>query len=320
MGQESGKFEICSELSMRDAFSGLADKTIIRYMWHTHQFCSWCEDNRVNPVSPGVRDLVRYLHEKEQWASSMKTVALAALRRWFAFHHTEDDYANPADAQSLRKSGRGGKAFNKKRLPVSLDEMEYQRFIQATCVVSGNTGEHPDTFPVIRKKMIQRLMLWTGLRVSEAISLRTGDIRLEGEHPYLRVIGKGDKEREIPIHDRLTQEMVEYIEARAAFMEGQGGQAANSANSIGGTLFSDRYDAPYTAAGVWSMVSRTLESIDVQKRHRGPHVLRHTFATRQLQSGIAPAVVKAWMGHSDLRVLFSVYEHVIASPKGVRPV
>ncbi len=311
MGEISAKTTNDGDESIFKAFVGLSEKTIIRYSWHVRQYLAWAGSNRVKPSSPGVRDLIRYLHEKDQWAASMKTVALAALRRWLAYQHDNDEYDNPADASSLRKNGRGSKAFNKKRLPVSLDETEYQRFLLETAVVSA------DTLPVARQKMIQRLMLWTGLRVSEAIHLRTTDLRLEGEHPYLRVIGKGDKEREVPIHDRLAQELIEYLDLRAGFLEGEG---QGSLGASWNTLFSDRYGSPYTAAGAWALVSRTLESIDVQKRHRGPHVLRHTFATRQLQNGIAPAVVKAWMGHSDLRVLFSVYEHVIASPKGVRPI
>ena len=52
----------------------------------------------------------------------------------------------------------------------------------------------------------------------------------------------------------------------------------------------------------------------------GPHVLRHTFATRQLQAGIPPAIVKLWMGHKDVSVLFKTYEHVTQGNSSVTPV
>ena len=282
-------------------FQNLAPLTVQRYGWILDDFRRWCAEHGVNPSAPKIREITDYLQDRPQWGVSRKTVALAALRHWFDYNGLTD---NPAKAASLRKTGRAGRAFAPKRLPAALDDMESAAFLRVTA------PDPSDSVPVRRKHLIQRLMFWTGLRVSEAVQLRMGDIRLDDEHPVLRVIGKGNKERQVPIADRLAMELQDYMEMREAFL----------ATRDCPFVFCDRYGNPYTPAGVWSMVKATLSGIGAEKRHMGPHVLRHTFATRQLQSGHPPAIVKAWMGHSDLRVLFSVYEHVMNSPKGVKPV
>ena len=296
-----------------EVFQNMAPLTVQRYGWILDNFLQWCAEHGVNPVSPKVREITDYLQDRPQWGVSRKTVALAALRHWFDHNGLTE---NPAKAASLRKTGRAGRAFAPKRLPAALDDTESAAFLRVTA------PDPSDSAAVRRKHLIQRLMFWTGLRVSETVNLQVGDIRLDDEHPVLRVIGKGNKERQVPIADRLAMELQDYLEMRDAFVLRAVGTAARppSARLPSARLFCDRYGNPYTPAGVWSMVKATLSSIGAEKRHMGPHVLRHTFATRQLQSGHPPAIVKAWMGHSDLRVLFSVYEHVMNSPKGVKPV
>ncbi len=287
-------------------FQDLSPLTIQRYAWFLNDFKQWCRASGISPEKPKIREIADYLKDRQQWGTSRKTVALAALRRWFDYCGLEE---NPAMAPSLRKTGRAGKAFAPKRLPVALNDSESEAFLQAVTPKPG------DSFPTRRKYQIQRLLFWTGLRVSEAVSLRVDDLHLDGEQPMLVVVGKGNKERQVPLSIRLAVELQEYLELRAEFLAANG-----RLDPMAFPLFCDRNGQPYTTGGMWSIVKSTLERIGVQKRHCGPHVLRHTFATRQLQSGVAPAIVKAWMGHSDLRVLFSVYEHVLSSPKGVFPV
>ena len=295
-----------SSLDHGAIFQNLSPLTVQRYGWILDDFLQWCAEHGISPLSPKIREITDYLQDRPQWGVSRKTVALAALRHWFDYCLADGKSGlteNPARAASLRKTGRAGRAFAPKQLPVALNDAESAAFLRVTA------PDPSDSVPVRRKHLIQRLMFWTGLRVSEAVQLQVGDIRLDDEHPVLRVIRKGNKERLVPIADRLAMELQDYLDLREGFVL----QAS-------ARLFCDRYGNPYTPAGVWSMVKATLKDIGARTRHMGPHVLRHTFATRQLQSGHPPAIVKAWMGHSDLRVLFSVYEHVMNSPKGVKPV
>ena len=67
-------------------------------------------------------------------------------------------------------------------------------------------------------------------------------------------------------------------------------------------------------------MANAIRGAGIQNPAYDPHVLRHTFATRQLLAGVAPAIVNAWLSHEDLAVTFRVYEHVIAVPAGVKPV
>ncbi|MBU2736450.1 tyrosine-type recombinase/integrase, partial [Acidithiobacillus caldus ATCC 51756] len=144
--------------------------------------------------------------------------------------------------------------------------------------------------------------------VSEALSLSLAQVRLEADPPVVRVIGKGNKEREVPISPTLQVVLEGYLERRQRFVRN------------GDWLFSTAVGAPFTRTWAYTTVSEVIRGAGIQKPAYGPHVLRHTFATRQLRAGIAPAIVKAWLGHEDLAITFRVYEHVFAAPAGVRPV
>ncbi len=243
-------------------YQNLSELTIQRYSWILSDFENWCNENKINYANPKSRNIVDYLKGKEGWGTSRKTVAIAALKRWFDYCELKD---NPARSENLRKTGRAGKAFASKRLPVALTDSESAAFLQKT------SPDQKDSFPVARKKMIQRLLFWTGLRVSEAISIKIGDIHIDEEHPFLQVIGKGDKERQLPIVDQLLWELEVYLEKRESYLI-RFGCKKDILHS--GPLFCDRFGNQPTAGGVWSMVKSTIESIGLHKRHMGPHVLR----------------------------------------------
>ncbi|MGK9452733.1 tyrosine-type recombinase/integrase [Acidithiobacillus caldus] len=187
-------------------------------------------------------------------------------------------------------------------MPTVLDSEEETRFL-ATIPLDDLLP-----FSVYRKRVFLHLLLFTGLRVSEALSLSLAQVRLEADPPVVRVIGKGNKEREVPISPTLQVVLEGYLERRRRFVR------------IGNWLFSTAVGAPLTRTWAYTTVSEAIRGAGIQKPAYGPHVLRHTFATRQLRAGIAPAIVKAWLGHEDLAITFRVYEHVIAAPAGVRPV
>ena len=201
---------------------------------------------------------------------------------------------NPASSFLSMEKGRSGR-----KLPDVLSREETELFLKSMPV--GKSWED------CRIRTILRLLIGTGLRVSEAATLRMDGVVL-WETSYLRVMGKGRKERIVPLTDSLADLIEEFMEIRDKHLA-----------SSSPWLFSDSLGNPPTPSGIYRMVLRTLTKAGIVKPSMGPHLLRHTFATRQFEAGIPPAIVKNWMGHSSLATTM-IYEHVSGSPGGFRPV
>jgi len=206
---------------------------------------------------------------------------------------------NPATSLLARiRRTRKGKVA--KRLPVSLSESEVDAFI-------ASLPESPKFFSDMRRKAILLTLLGCGLRVQELCNLKVAHIHLDDLHPWMHVIGKGDKERNVPIPDSLVPVLIDY---RAMLPVTTG--------YFFGTL-RKKFSVPYTGSGIYRCVQKALKDAGIVKQKMSPHILRHTFATRQLQAGKPIAVLKAWMGHDQLATTL-IYEHVTAARTGVRPV
>lgn len=206
---------------------------------------------------------------------------------------------NPAYAWNQKaKKRRRGKAMQ--RLPVALTSDEEKRLVETM-------KSDLSSLPAIRGYTLIYLILGTGLRISEALGLKLNDVYFGDENPHIRVIGKGDKERTVPLSDSVIVVLESYLEARRQH------------KILGDYLFAHRAGAPFTRYGADKLIGRYLKQAEIVKPKMGCHILRHTFVTRQFQAGIQPATIKAWIGHSDLTVTFKVYEHVASAPAGVRP-
>jgi len=201
---------------------------------------------------------------------------------------------NPAIVFLSMEKGRTGR-----KLPDVLSKEETELFLKF--LPNGTTWEDS------RIRTILQLLLGTGLRLSEAAALRTEGVVL-GENPHLRVLGKGRKERIVPLTESLADLLENFFEVREEHL-----------SRSSPWFFSDSLGNPPSPSGIYRMVSRTLTSAGIVKPSMGPHLLRHTFATRQFEAGIPPAIVKNWMGHSSLATTM-IYEHVVGSPGGFRPV
>ena len=161
------------------------------------------------------------------------------------------------------------------------------------------------TWLSFRERTILLLILGTGLRCSEVSGLKIENVHLE-EPARLRVLGKGRKEREIPIPDPICDVLEEFLEIRSKYKK------------TGEFLFGNMHGNPIREASIYEMVRRTLSRAGIVKPNMGPHLLRHTFATRQFEAGIPPAIIKNWMGHSSLATTL-IYEHVSISGNGIKP-
>ena len=290
--------------------------TMRTYSSRIKGYLQWCRTMGVAPES-AVADAVRDYLGSAPWAASTKITTTAALEALYDVMEgtwaRTDNPAREARLQIQKEKNRfGGRQRKPAKLPSTLDAEEEQKLLSITQITPSQN------LITRRPNQILRLLLWTGLRREEAAGLCAHDIRPLSEAPYLRVKqGKGSKERTVPLHPRLADELRDYSILREDTLANAGYKPSEA-----GTLpyFCNAKGKGYDGSSIYRIAQRTLQKAGIDKWQMGPHVLRHTFATRQLQAGVPPAIVKLWMGHKDVSVLFKTYEHVTQGDSGITPV
>jgi integrase/recombinase XerD len=157
----------------------------------------------------------------------------------------------------------------------------------------------PDTNkPVgVRDAAMLELLYAAGLRVSELVSLKLQDINLEAG--FVRVFGKGAKERVVPIGLPAKKKIAFYIEnARKIALK----------NQLSPYLFIARAGKPITRQGFWKLLQRYADQAQIHKKI-SPHSLRHSFATHLLEGGADLRAVQIMLGHVDISTT-QIYTHV----------
>ena len=178
---------------------------------------------------------------------------------------------------------------SRKKLPQIISESEMENFFYAI----------PDkSIYDIRDKCIFESIYSCGLRVSELISLEINKINLDDE--YLRVFGKGSKERLVPISKNLTVVLKNYIQNSRPFL-------LNKKKNVQ-FLFLNRFGNKISRQSVWSIFKKKLKFI-TNKSEYSPHSFRHAFATHMLDHGADIRVIQLLLGHVDISTT-QIYTHV----------
>lgn len=147
-----------------------------------------------------------------------------------------------------------------------------------------------DTPEATRDAAMLELMYATGMRVTELVSLNLESLHLEPRPGYVRCVGKGAKERTVPVYERALRSVERYLdEARPALLKGRA-QAA---------LFVNRRGERLTRQGFWLILKGYAESAGLDS-HATPHTLRHSFATHMLRGGANVREVQELLGHANV--------------------
>ncbi len=268
----------------RDSLTSVGEATRVAYLRDIAAFVQWAQRGATN--DPGVVDrtlLRRYLASQSTRALSKRTMArtVSSLRRYFGFLHRRGVIAADPTVRLLAPKGEG-------RLPRVLQPNELEQILDTP-------PQRVEPNPVVdaRDQAILELLYGSGLRVSEVCSLTIGQVDLPRRS--VRVWGKGDKERVVPISEATVTSIQAWLGVRERFVK--------HADSSPQVLFRNTRGLPITPRDV----RRILDRRSAVPTH--PHALRHTFATHLLEGGADLRVVQELLGHADLATT-QHYTHV----------
>jgi integrase/recombinase XerD len=151
----------------------------------------------------------------------------------------------------------------------------------------------------LRDRAMIELLYATGLRVSELVSLKPADVNLEDG--FLTTVGKGSKERVVPIGDEATMWVRRYLQEARPALVGRRSSARLFVNARGGTGL--------TRIGFWKVLRGYGAGLGLARR-LSPHVLRHSFATHLLERGADLRAIQLMLGHADLSST-QIYTHIL---------
>jgi integrase/recombinase XerD len=262
---------------------GVSEHTLSAYGTDLKKFAVFIAGQNQHLLSTDSMLVNRYLAQRydNQYSPRSTSRALSSLRRFYAYAHQNGKIAeNPLTQLLNPKLGRS--------LPKSLSEQDVDALLNA-----------PDVNDVIqfRDKAMLELLYASGLRVSELVGLSMQQLNLQ--HGLVRVVGKGQKERLVPMGEEAAHWLTRYLrEARVQLL---GGQMLD-------VVFPSNRAQQMTRQTFWHRIKFYAKVAHIQAE-LSPHTLRHAFATHLLNHGADLRVVQMLLGHSDLSTT-QIYTHV----------
>ena len=262
---------------------GVSEHTLSAYGTDLRKFALFLARQQESLLSCSNELVNRYLASRvdKQFSPRSTSRALSSLRRFYAYLHQSGQVADNPLAQLLNpKIGRS--------LPKSLSEQDVDALLNAPLI------DDPIQF---RDKAMLELLYASGLRVSELVGLSMQQINLQ--HGLVRVVGKGQKERLVPMGEEAAHWLLRYLrEARTLLL---GGLQLD-------VVFPSSRAQQMTRQTFWHRIKFYAKVAHIQAE-LSPHTLRHAFATHLLNHGADLRVVQMLLGHSDLSTT-QIYTHV----------
>ncbi len=265
---------------------GLSPNTLEAYTADLIRFFDYLDSKGYKSLSSvGIEELLAY----NSWLSkglsrSSLTRNLSTLRSFFRFLKSKGVISwNPTrflDSPRLKRP-----------IPETMTIEEVEALINA-----------PDTITPqgLRDRALLELMYATGLRISELVGLRLLDLNLDAG--FLRTVGKGSKERVVPIGEVAIHWIMEYLKgSRPSLLKGRESPF----------LFVTQRGGPFTRQGVFKLIGAYAQKAGIRKRI-SPHTLRHSFASHLLMGGADLRAVQMMLGHADIGTT-QIYTHVTKS-------
>jgi integrase/recombinase XerD len=263
---------------------GLARNTLDAYGRDLARYLDYLEKSQVaslEGVTPSV--VLRFLVELKKSGLSARSRArsLAALRTFHKFLVREKLAAdNPTDQVVSPKSLTA--------LPHTLSPMDVDNLL------ASPKGETPLAW---RDRAMLEILYATGLRVSELVSLKLGDLQMDVG--YLTAFGKRSKQRIVPLGEAAVAALRDYLDYGRPGLDKERGSHY---------LFLNRSGQGLTRQGFWKIIKRRAGEAGI-RQNITPHTMRHSFATHLLENGADLRSVQAMLGHADISTT-QIYTHV----------
>lgn len=264
---------------------GLATNTLESYGRDLRQFAQYLDSQpRSAAFDKANRSVILgYLLAMQRQGKATATIArrLAALKAFYQYLLRENQIAQDptADLESPKLE---------RRLPKVLTVAEVEEILR-----------QPDerTASGRRDRAMLELLYATGIRVSELVSLNVADVNLD--QGYLRCVGKGEKERLVPVGSVAVRCLRDYI---------RNGRPHLLRDPRERCLFANHHGRRLTRQGFWKIVKKYAHEANISKEIT-PHTLRHSFATHLLENGADLRSVQEMLGHADISTT-QIYTHV----------
>ena len=271
----------CDQVWLQD---GLAATSLASYRRDLTQWAAWLADRGRGLRDAQRADLDAWLAQQFRAKAKATSVArrLSSLRRFYALQLQQATMrADPTARVRAPKLPR--------RLPKNLTEAQVEALLAAP---------DPDSGLGVRDRAMLETLYATGLRVSELVGLKIAEVSLD--MGVVRVMGKGSKERLVPLGEEAINAIRRYLASARAELAG---------SIRGDAMFVTTRGGPLTRQAFWALVKRYAVKAGIPAASLSPHVLRHAFATHLLNHGADLRVVQLLLGHADITTT-TIYTHV----------
>ena len=262
---------------------GLSDNSVKAYELDLERLCDYMDRHGIDVVRAKYEDLQAFLYASFKEISSVQTQArlIAGVRSFYRFllyhHYIVQD---PSELIETPKKER--------HLPEVLTLAEIDAMIAQIDL------SKPEAH---RNRAIVEMLYGSGLRVSELVNLKLSDVYLQ--EGYLRILGKGSKQRLVPMSREAIKWFLFWIEDRSKL---------DVKSEFVDIAFLNRYGRQLTRAMIFTIIKDLAFAANIKKTI-SPHTLRHSFATHLLQNGADLRIIQQLLGHESISTT-EIYTHV----------
>jgi len=263
---------------------GVSKNTVESYERDLKQFLNYIKKS---PEKIAYSDIIEFISMLDKLGLATSSIArkTTSLRIFFRFLNDEKIISkDPTEFVELPKVT--------KKLPEVLSVEEVERIIEAIKRPDGT-----ENIFTIRDRAMIEILYGAGLRISELINLRIDDLMFEEE--FLRIVGKGEKERLVPLGEHAIEATERYIRISRPLLLGK---------EFSPYLFITRRGKRFTRMGVWKIIKYYVKTAGI-KKNVTPHTFRHSFATHLIEGGADLRSIQEMLGHASI-VTTQIYTHI----------